>query len=281
MIPYILTDDSLTVVLKGESLTMNRANPAFRNAIEALESENAEQLEAMFDTPKAVTQYVDGNIEVTSAGEVKYKGSEVHNHVVGRILSFMSEGLPYKPLVKFLEKLMENPSRRATEELYGFLEHKQMPLTPDGNFLAYKGIREDYTDWYSGKFSNKVGETLEMPRNGVCDEADIGCSSGFHAGSLEYAEGYGNGGHLMVVEINPKDVVSVPNDCNCQKLRTAKYKVVDHYKTKLADTYCDDYYEGDSDDNSYDNSDDESGESYDDGYDAGYDAAIAKIKKNL
>ena len=277
MIPYILTDDSLTVVLKGESFTMNRANPAFRNAIEALESDNSEQLEAMFDTPKAVTQYVDGNIEVTSAGEVKYKGSEVHNHVVGRILSFMSEGLPYKPLVKFLEKLMENPSRRSTEELYGFLEHKQMPLTPDGNFLAYKGIREDYTDWYSGKFSNKVGETLEMPRNGVCDDAIYGCSSGFHAGSLEYAEGYGNGGHLMVVEINPKDVVSVPNDCNCQKLRTAKYKVVDHYKTKLADNYCDDYYEGDSDDES----DDESGESYDDGYDAGYDAAIAKIKKNL
>ena len=125
--------------------------------------------------------------------------------------------------------------------------------------------------------TNKVGETLEMPRNGVCDDASYGCSSGFHAGSLEYAEGYGNGGHLMVVEINPKDVVSVPNDCNCQKLRTAKYKVVDHYKTKLADTYCDDYYEGDSDDDS----DDESGESYDDGYDAGYDAAIAKIKKNL
>ena len=49
MIPYILTDDSLTVVLKGESFTMNRANPAFRNAIEALESDNAEQLEAMFD----------------------------------------------------------------------------------------------------------------------------------------------------------------------------------------------------------------------------------------
>ena len=103
MIPYILTDDSLTVVLNGESFTMNKSNPAFRNALEALQSDNAERLEAMFDTPKAVTEYVDGNIEVTSAGEVKYKGSEVHNHVVGRILSFMSEGLPYKPLVKFLE----------------------------------------------------------------------------------------------------------------------------------------------------------------------------------
>ena len=78
----------------------------------------------------------------------------------------------------------------------------------------------------------------------------------------------------MVVEINPKDVVSVPHDCDCQKLRTAKYKVVDHYKTKLADTFCDDYYEDDDDDN-------ESGESYDDGYDAGYQAAIDKVKANL
>ncbi len=269
MIPYILTDDSLTVVLNGESFTMNKSNPAFRNALEALQSDDAKRLETMFDTPKAVTEYVDGSIEVTSAGEVKYKGSEVHNHVVGRILSFMSEGLPYKPLVKFLEKLMENPSRRSTEELYRFLEHRQMPLTPDGNFLAYKGIREDYTDWYSGKFSNKVGETLEMPRNGVCDDASYGCSSGFHAGSLEYAEGYGNGGHLMVVQINPEDVVSVPNDCDCQKLRTCKYKVVDKYSTKMPDTLCDEYYNEDEDDDAgvYDQ----------ESFNAGYDKACAEI----
>ena len=66
----------------------------------------------------------------------------IHNHVVGRILDFMREGLPYKPLTRFVEKLMENPSRRAVNELYAFLEHKNMPLTPDGNFLAYKGVRE-------------------------------------------------------------------------------------------------------------------------------------------
>ena len=109
-------------------------------------------------------------------------------------------------------------------ELYSFLEHKAMPLTPDGNFLAYKAVKDDYTDWYSGTFNNKVGETLEMVRNNVCDDAQVGCSHGFHAGSLDYAESFGNGGHLMVVEIDPQDVVSVPNDCDCQKLRTCKYK---------------------------------------------------------
>ena len=51
----------------------------------------------------------------------------------------------------------------------------------------------------------------------------------------------------MVVEINPEDVVSVPNDCDCQKLRTCKCKVVDHFKTKMPDTLCDEYYDEDED----------------------------------
>ena len=92
-----------------------------------------------------------------------------------------------------------------------------MPLTPEGNFLAYKGVNDDFTDKYTGKFSNAVGQVLEMRRNGVCDDANMGCSSGFHAGSYDYAKGYASGGgNLMVVEIDPSDVVSVPLDCDCQ-----------------------------------------------------------------
>ena len=137
-----------------------------------------------------------------------------------------------------------------------------MPITPDGNFLAYKGVRDDYTDWYSGKFANDVGAVLEMPRNGVCDDAQQGCSFGFHAGTYEYAQNYGSGGHLLMVEISPADVVSVPNDCNCQKLRTCKYQVKAHCEHKIADDYCDDYFDGDEDGH------DDYGD-YDEGYAAG------------
>jgi hypothetical protein len=251
MVPYILTDNSLTVVLDGSPHTMSIDSPNFNLAKQALVDERWEDLAGLFDMGQAIQDYADGNIRVEN-NTVYYKDEEVHNHVVDRLLNFMRNDLPFKPLVRFLEKLMDNPSRRATDELYRFLEHKNMPLTPDGNFLAYKGVNSDFTDFYSGKFSNKVGEVLEMSRNTVCDDANIGCSYGFHAGSHQYAQGYAsNGGNLMIVEINPADVVSVPHDCDCQKLRTAKYKVVAHHETierPLSDALVDDYYDEDEDD---------------------------------
>jgi len=110
-----------------------------------------------------------------------------------------------------------------------------------------------------------------MTRNNVCDDANIGCSDGFHAGSLDYARSFGLGGNLMVVEIDPADVVSVPSDCNCQKLRTCKYKVVSLFERKLEEPLCDDY--GDYD---YEEDEDE-----DSGYDAGYEAGFNAAKKTL
>ena len=154
-IPYILTEQSLTVVLNGKSMTMESTNPKFEDAKVALTEENWEELENCFDLPKAVVNFTDGNIKVNE-GTVTFKDEAVHNHVVDRILDFMRQGLPYKPLVKFLGKLMDNPSRRATNELYAFLEHKNMPLTPAGNFLAYKGVTSDFKDHYSRKFDNSV-----------------------------------------------------------------------------------------------------------------------------
>ena len=265
MIPYILTDNSLTVVINGKSLTMSSEAANFSQAKQALVEGCYDDLEDLFDLAKAITNYAEGNIRIDN--NTLFFGDEmVNNHVVDRILEFMQNDLPFEPLVKFLEKLLDNPSRRAVDELYRFLEHKNMPLTPDGNFLAYKGVDENFMDRYTGKFSNAVGEVLEMPRRGVCDDANIGCSHGFHAGSYEYAKGYAHGGgNLMIVEINPADVVSVPHDCNCQKLRTTKYKVVSHHETierPLDEVLVDDWYEPDMDSDDYNSG-------WEDGYAAG------------
>ena len=282
MIPYILTDKSLTCVINGKSLTMEQDNPAFKVAVKTILKEEWDNLADLFDTGKAVENFAEGNVKVED-GEVYYKDEIVHGHVVGRILDLMSGDKPYKSVIRFLDKLMSNPSSRAVNELYAFLEHKSMPLTPEGNFLAYKGVREDFTDWHSGKFDNKVGDVNEMLRRKVCDDYNIGCSSGFHAGSLEYAKQYGNGGHLMVVEIDPADVVSVPLDCDQQKLRTCKYKVVALFEKKLEEpvVYPNDdgtiHYEDDEDD--YSDEDEDS--DLDIAYNEGYKAALKELSKEF
>lgn len=283
MKPYILTEHSLTVVIDGKAHTMNDNHPAWQQAKQALADEDWVRLEKLFDVESAVQDYLDEDAHVeVKDGTISYKGEVVHNLVVEKILSFMKKDMPFKPLIKFLGKLMENPSRRSVDELYKFLEHKNMPITPQGNFLAYKGVTSDFKDFHTKKFSNKVGDVLEMRRNSVCDDANIGCSYGFHAGSYEYAKGYASGGgNLMVVEINPTDVVSVPHDCNCQKLRTAQYKVVGHYETIDAPPLEDEYGDNEYMDWDEDFQESHATDEYNEGWFAGYEKAKEDIREKL
>jgi hypothetical protein len=230
----IKTDESITAVIDGVPKTMTQNHPSFTEALTCLATGDIDSLDALFDVSASITRKFNSDgvegIEIAD-GVIYYNDEPLHNYVVDRIFEFMQEGLPFKPVAQFLSKLMENPSRRAVEELYKFLEHKNLPICEDGDFLAYKSVREDYKDHYSGTFYNGVGEVLEMPRNAVCDDADVGCSFGFHAGSYEYAKNFGCGNsRLVIVKINPADVVSVPKDCDCQKLRTSCYEVVKDFE---------------------------------------------------
>lgn len=244
-IPYIVTDKSVTVIVEGKALTMNQDHPNFPIVMEKLDDErtNEKDIKNIFNVGSAIEDLSEGNITVED-GIAYYKGESIDNYCIDRAIAFMREKKPYKALLKFFDRLMANPSRRAVQELYSFLEHKNMPITPDGCFLAYKGINLDYRDKWSGTFDNSVGQVLEMTRNTVDDDANRGCSAGFHAGSYQYADGYcGSGGRLMLVKIDPADVVSVPHDCECQKLRTCRYEVVSELEERkpLEECYSNEY----------------------------------------
>lgn len=239
----IIPGQSVTVMLPGKTLTANSDHPKFDDIIALIGDPfgDEDELESLFDLAKPVREYVgvNGRLSVEN-GAVLFDDVPVHNYTTEKILQFMELGLPVSPIVNFLERLLTNPSRRAVEELYRFLVHKNMPLTHDGKFRAYKGVRHDYMDKYTGTVSHHIGTSPTMLRNQVDDDARVACSNGFHAGSLKYASDYaGADGKLMVVEIDPADVVSVPFDCEGQKLRTCRYVVVDEIKDRsaLPDTY--------------------------------------------
>ena len=107
--------------------------------------------------------------------------------------------------------------------------------------MGYKGVQSDYwsttgnadTIVLQGKTNdrhqilNEVGATIEVARRCVDDNKDNHCSFGLHVGSFDYADNWaGEHGRLLLVEFDPADAVSVPTDCDFQKLRVSKYKVI-------------------------------------------------------
>jgi hypothetical protein len=151
----------------------------------------------------------------------------MHGVLTNRLIEMYHDGFPIEPLIAFMENLMSNPSKRAVEELYGFLEKGNLPLTPDGYFLAYKKVRQDFRDCHTGTMDNSVGQVVEMERNAVDDDQNRTCSAGLHFCSKEYLPHFG--GHdsrTVILKINPRDVVSIPTDYNNAKGRACRYEVI-------------------------------------------------------
>ena len=234
-VPFMWVDGNLTVILKNKAHQVIPDHTNYKLILEALPTATEDELLELVDIEKAIATFSQGQVSIVN-GKVMFEGEEVHGSISKRIIEFMSKGLPFEPLVKFLENLMENPSMQSQQELYDFLEHENLPITEDGCFLAYKAVNSDFKDKWRGTFDNNVGQVCEMRRAKVDDNRGRGCSAGLHAGALNYVANYGSvdaGDNIVIVKINPEDVVSVPSDCNCEKLRTCKYEVVGLYQGEL------------------------------------------------
>lgn len=227
----ITNSGKIAAVINGQSYTIANDHPKYQDALNALRKKDWNLFVDLVNITKQVNQYVSNGVTIEN-GAILYNGEVVHNTLTKRIVKFMGENLPFEPLVKFLENLMQNPSHRAVNELYDFLEAGELPITECGCFLAFKNTRANFYDIHSGTFRNQVGDVCEMPRNKVDEDKERTCSYGLHFCSIAYLPHFSDldGGHTMIVKINPKDVVAIPADYNNTKGRTCKYEVVAEYK---------------------------------------------------
>ncbi len=227
----LITARNASVVLDGKPHVISNTSGIFEQVLEAISNKDAETLESLLN-PKA-------NISLATEGRISYNGRDllfngevIHNAIKDRLHFLWSRGLNYAPLLRFLDNLMDNPSYRAVNETYGFLEACNLPITDEGHFLAYKMVRHDYMDIYTGRMSNAVGTVVEVTRNMVDEDSNRTCSYGLHCCSREYLfSGYsswnsGGQDRILIVKINPRDVVAVPSDYNNSKMRVCRYEVV-------------------------------------------------------
>lgn len=231
--PYLLTDTTISVVIGKTVMTSDRSNPRWEDIKSALNNDETteEEMVALMKPIVIVEKAVSGHsiIEIKHGG-VYVRGNVVHSTLTSRMLDILAEGLDIDPWIKFAENLFSNPVASAQDELYDFLEKSDLPITPDGCFIAYKIVREDYKDIYSGTMDNSVGQIVEMQggRNAVDGDRNRTCSQGLHFCSKGYLGHYGTGpgSRVMIVKINPADVVAIPIDYNHAKGRAWRYEVI-------------------------------------------------------
>ena len=226
---YIRVGDNVTLVIDGIPQTINRTDRRFVELVKALDTgtdqEVLEILNRSSVTAKEVEKEVDGL--VIGDQEITYNGREIKGSLAKRIRENLDTGYGDR-LVKFFENLIQNPSASSVNELYDFLEISNSPITEDGHFLAYKNVRGDYFDIYTGTMNNSPGQVLEISRNEVDDNRRNECSFGLHFAAYGYLGSYRQGSdtRTVVLKINPRDVVAIPEDYSCQKGRTCRYEVI-------------------------------------------------------
>ena len=241
----IINSDSVTVFPKGRPITVRRDNPNFYALRRACQQKDWDAIERLSSVENAVKAAVAKTFSASESVEVRngvvfYRGEALDNAVTQKVIAMVSQGeQDVAPWVEFLDKLMQNPDRNSTEQLFNFLRGKDLPIDENGNVLGYKGVGPDFWSKHgntktrvlqgkvneSGQILNEVGATIEIERNCVVNNPDEECAEGIHIGSFDYATDWAGYGKVLLVSFNPKDAVSVPHN-DFAKLRVCKYKVV-------------------------------------------------------
>ena len=235
--PFILQGSNVTVVIDGKPHTISKTHVTYQKVVDAIKAQDWPTVKSIIDPVKVVLNYGAGNISV-KGDQLFWKGQPFAGVLASRMITMLQDGFTIEPMVLFMHNLMKNPSKRSVDELYGFLEKNSLPITPDGYFLAYKKVRRDFKDIHSGTMDNSPGTIVEMERNQVDDNKDQTCSTGLHFCGLSYLDHFGGSdSRVVIVKIDPRDVVSIPSDYNGAKGRACRYEVIGEMGVEAKDAF--------------------------------------------
>lgn len=257
---YIKSGNTFTVVIGNSVHTFDQSHKNYDLLVDCIK--NNEDLTFLENINEAVTisDWSEGNF-VYQAGNLYYFQEKIDDAIVEIIREMIEGGFNHSPILKFLERLFNNPAKHVVDGLYAWLKHKSLAITEDGYFLAYKSVsvyngepfidqfgREvksgDSVDSYTRRIRNNPGDINSMPRRFVNDNRDVACSHGFHVGTMSYINDHYKQDKTIICKVDPANVVSIPSDCNNQKIRCCEYVVVSDMKRELKiveHNYEDDY----------------------------------------
>jgi hypothetical protein len=217
-------------------------HPHWQAIVEGLQN-NDDSVYELFDVQGGlVTRLTKLSDRISFDGEnILFDGDVQSGPLADHLLRCLESGVSnYAPVVKFWEKVAQNPDQRSREQLFTWLQSHEFTITEEGDILGYKGVnvnsRGEYTSvntsgaayvdgvLKTGGIPNVLGATITMPRSEVKNDPNAPCHKGLHVGDWSYANGFGP--VVLEVHVNPRDVVSIPRDASYRKMRCCRYVVV-------------------------------------------------------
>ena len=252
MLSYNINQTTVTVVINSDILTMNTDDTRYSVLLGLLGNDgNEQEIYSLFEETSIVAEADrDEDFVRDVEGNLTYNGVSITGQLHSTLVALLDNGFNDLERYKlFINNLRENPSASSVRELYDFMAYDQLPISSDGCLIAYKGVMDNYFSSHGNKdtivnegvvnerfqIRNQVGDVISVDRNQVDDTRQHHCSFGLHVGSLDYAKSFGC--RVIAVKVNPKDVVSVPEDCACQKMRVSKYDCLEEIENKI-ETIC-------------------------------------------
>lgn len=244
---------NLTLFVDGEMYVASNTHVNWGAILQGVTVDKDPAVTKLFDVARGVSEKFErlGNSRATvMAGRVFFDGDELNNTLTQEVVRFLNAGVDdWKPLVKFLDKVMQNPQEHSREQLYTWMSRRDFTINDDGDIIGYKGVTLPDSDGlyrsltagtatvngvtHNGTIPQKVGDVVEMPRSQVAFNPRESCSTGLHVANYEYANSFGPA--TLTVSVNPRDVVSVPTDSSFSKVRVCRYEVTGVAEKELQD----------------------------------------------
>lgn len=145
-----------------------------------------------------------------------------------------------KGLNALIERLGKMIHKRAhsVEDILTFMERGDMPVTINGDIIAYKVLRRVpksmnakeipgfFWDPHTGKVKQRVGSFVNVAEELVDKNRKNECSNGLHVARHGYLQSFTSDDVFMIL-VAPEDIITVPHG-DANKVRTMGYHIVAH-----------------------------------------------------
>lgn len=219
---FAISNFEIVLITSDGVRTISLDHPFYVEICRALQAGKDDDVMQMVNARETIAQRfekigtdvtVTEDAAVPSGYTVEVDGLNITGRLAEMITKFRQKGMPFKALVNFWKKVQENPNATGRESIIKFLTANHVPLLPNGNFLAYKGVFKTSDPYvfqaqHDRTFTYRLGHSAKLDRELCTVDVHNACGPGLHVGGFQHASTYGD--TILDCEVDPKDVVSVP-----------------------------------------------------------------------